>query len=405
MPDYVYTALDKAGKKASGGVHAKHEGAALKELELMGLIPLTLTLGQIKLPWWAREFRLSTQAKSFSDKDLFNFFSTLSRLLNANLKLSKALSFCERHSTKPTLKIAISKILSAVENGETVAHSLEAQQPLFPSDIVTLVRIGEETNTLSEVSKRIAKQLKNQVALKSEIQSALLYPCILIFMSLLVLAMVIFFLVPTLLPVFASSGEEPPAFLKFMDSLGKRLINDWLFILIALTLTTFLIKKTLGRFQTQFFNIATKLPLIGKFLIQKGTRDICATLSMLLSSGTPITKALQSLNESTNSAAYKHLISKSYADVSAGLKLSSTLSASPLIDDMAKSFIEAGEESNNLPDALDSVANLLETSLQETLNRTVKLLTPILTLIVGLLIGFIVYSTISTILDINNVAF
>lgn len=405
MPDYVYTAIDNAGKKHNGGLRAPNEAAALKEVETLGLIPLTLDIGQVRLPWWAREFSLSQNSKSLSDNVLLEFFTTLSRLLTANLKLSKALLFCEKHSKKPSMRMVISKILNAVENGDTIAQAMSDQAPLFPKEIITMVRIGEETNTLSETMKRISRQLERQVELRSEIQSALLYPLILICMSVLVLGMVVFFLVPTLLPIFASTGEAPPAFLGMMDWLRQTIIDDWKIVLLGIVLFGFVALKAVQHFRYQLFDFFTRMPLIGRFLIQKGSRNFCSTLSLLLSNNVSITTALKSLNESTSNQSYKRLISEIHSDVAAGRKLTTCLSSSPLIDDIAKSFIEAGEEGNHLAEALESAASLLDKSLQETLNRAVKLLTPLLTLAIGLFIGFIVYSTISTILDINNVAF
>lgn len=405
MPNYAYSAYANDGSSVSGEIQAENDVAALDLIAQRGLTPISLTEGGYSGPWWSREINLVSTSGKIKSGELEQFFTSFSALMLAQFPLPRTLGYCENQTKDRTMKRALGTVRASVENGMSLGQAMRDAGHVFPERFISLIATGESSNKLAEISASAAALLNSEAKLKRELRAALVYPAILLVMSFLVLGLVVFYLAPTLMPVFATAGAEPPAILQFMTGVRDVVLSGWP-VLLAGTAAILLVTYTLRqRLSAGITALLMRLPLSGRYLKRRETLRLCQSIHLMLNSGATLTQSLTAAQEGAGFAAYKSLLADAKERIVAGGTLSETLGDSPLIDDMAGTLIQAGEESDRLTEVLETVVTSLSASTSQTLNQMVRLLTPLLTLIIGIGVGAVILSTISAIMDLNDIAF
>jgi len=405
MPRFSFEAYSSDGQSVIGEIEAASDANALDIIARRGLTPISLTAGQSAEPWWSREINLSGSPTGLKTAELQLFFTTLSSLLTAGLPLVRALSFCESQAKSHRLKRMLAHIQSSIANGETLASACASADQKLPERYLTMIELGEASNTLADVMENLVALIAAETKARQQLRSALIYPGILMVMSGLVLALVIFYLVPTLLPVFSSARTEAPPVLKFFGRFREIILTSWPLILAGSAMLAVGFIALTRLFRSQIDALKIRLPLVGHYIVQRETLQLCRMLETLLASGANLSAALTTARDTTTHNLYKQLLSDAAERIEAGGTLSETLSSSALIDPLAKPLIEAGEESDRLAQMLGSVATSLEPQTSTTLEHAIGIVTPALTLLIGLGIGAVILSIISAILDLNDIVF
>ncbi|MGB3317048.1 MAG: type II secretion system F family protein [Albidovulum sp.] len=405
MPSYSYQALASTGETVTGDLYAENEPSALDALVQKGLTPLDLRPAEENIPWWNRDIRFFGSSPSVREKDIENFFSAFSTLLDARIPLSRALAFCKRQTRNRRLRRAVADMETRVEGGETLAAAMRSVSPAFSERLSDLIAMGEAANRLPQVTRDIAAFLSSEAKLRGELRSALIYPVLLLIMSAAVVSLVIFYLAPTLLPVFSSAGVAPPVTLQVMSAIRTVLLDGWVIILVVFLFLGALFTAFRSPLTVMLGRVSLRLPGLGVFLRQKESLRALRTLGMMLTSGTPLPTALGNARDICRSQQFKALFAQCRKEIESGGKLSTALSESWLVDDMVKILIQTGEESDRLPSAVAKAADHLSQSSSATLARAMQMITPVLTLAIGLGVGGIILSTISAIMDMNDIAF
>jgi len=233
----------------------------------------------------------------------------------------------------------------------------------------------------------------------------MVYPIILLAMSLLVLALIVFYLAPTLGPVFETAGSPPPPILRMMLALENVLTSQPLTALIGvigLGLALFMLRRPLGG---ALGNLLSRIPIMGSYHRNRETLRFCQTLDLMLSAGATLPEALAAAEEATSSRSWQTAIAQARLDIEAGGTLSANLETFGGFNKMALSLLRAGEESDAMRTMLSSATSQLENETRDTLQQALRLLTPALTIVIGGMVGFLIISTISAILDLNDIAF
>ena len=405
MPRFAYQALSADGETVNGEMLADTEVSALDQLARRGLIPVLLSHGAGTGPWWQREVTLFSPSGRLTPVELERVFSTLAALLRARLPLPRALAFCEEQSRDRRSRNALSAARMAVENGKTLSQGLRDAGEAFPGRLIALVASGEASNRLEFVANRTALALLAEAKISREIRGALVYPIILLVMAALVMAMITFFLAPTLLPVFASAGTPAPLALRVLAGLGDVLTAFWPIVAIGSVALLLMLRALRSYVQASLGVLALRLPVVGGHLRRVETLRICQSMSLMLGSGTPLLGAVNAAKETVRQPAYAALLQQAEIQLTAGGTLCAVFAPSGLIDPMAMALLTAGEEADRLPETLQTASETLESQVTAGIAQAIRLLTPILTLIIGASVAGIILTTISAMMDLNDIAF
>jgi len=404
MPRFSYSAYTATGTLETGEVQATSDVAALDQLSAQGLTPVSLQAGTLALPWWQRDLSFGGKQSAKPDA-LEHFFKTLAGLLKVRLGLLRSLRFCEGNTKDRAMALSLSRVQSDVSDGSTLGQALRGAGSFFPDRLITMVEIGEASDRLADVTDRIATTLASEAEQRRELRGALIYPVILVIMSLLVMALLVFFLAPTLAPVFASADAELPTVLRLMAGVRVTILAQWPVVMVSILVVLVMLRVLRRQIRNVVARVALRLPVLGGYLRQSETLKILQTLALMLSSGAALPRAMITARETTRHPAYRALLTRAVDRILAGGTLSDVLSNSPLIDPMAAAMLEAGEETDQMVPVLDQLVADLGARSARTLAQAIRLITPLITLVIGVSVGGIILSTVSAIMSLNDVAF
>lgn len=402
MPRFSYSAYADTGRLIKGEIEAESDALALDMLATRGLTPVSVAAGTNAIPWWARD--LSFGGSGVRHRELIHFFANFAAMLKARFPLLKALQYCHDQTRNPIMKRSLSAIRDAVADGAPLHEALHREGKVFPDHLVSLVKLGEQSNSLSQVVQRIASMLSEQHATKRELRGALIYPMILLLMAVLVMALIVFYLAPTLLPVFASAGAPTPVPLKVMAAIRTSVIDWWPMLILTAVFMVLLASFWGRRIIKACRPIVQHLPVIGPYIRQSETLRFSQTMSLMLGSGASVPQALATSRQILGFSPFGALIGQAEKSVIEGGQMSEALTQSPLIEPMAAALIEAAEETDQLTESFQTITDDLSTRLRAMLKQAMQLLVPVLTLIIGITVGAVILTTISAIMDINDIA-
>ena len=403
MARFIYSAVDKTGSVVTGNVTAPDDLAAMDQLTRKGLTPISLNENGAEEGWWQRDIVIFGDSKKLKLRDQLHFFTTVETMLASGFSVMHALTLAQKQARDARSKRVLNAVVDYVNAGGTLADALDETQGFQPR-LIGLVRVAERSNRLKEVFAGIAETLSGDLDNARQVRQALIYPIILLLMSVLVIFMLVFFLAPTLAPVFRSAGVPPPVVINTLDGAGRFLQAQWLNVLITLGATT--LALTIFRMQITSLLIffMTKLPGIRTYFSTLETLRFMKTLRLMLGSGAQLAQALDAAIETTISARWRHGIIEIRKRLEAGDTLSAALRESCLTDDSALAFVEAGEEGNQMTPMLDQAVRSLDKRIREQITQALRLVTPILTLMIGGTVGLLIFSTIGAIMDLNDLA-
>jgi len=405
MVNFRYQAINAHGKQETGFLEVDNKERAQDILIQRNLVPISLleTKSRDQTPWWSRD--IITFGPPVKPREIAIFFQTLATMLEAQLPIKSVLEYTAKQAVSKPLRQALENVINDVQNGNPLTTAMEKSPQIFAQRYVTILKIGERSNALTVAATQCAEMIRNEQDMKSEIRAALIYPAILLLMSMVVIGIVLFHLTPTLAPVFAQAGAELPTSMRIMLAIRSTILTSWPLILAGLIAMGILI-TALFRLRPGFVEkVLIHLPFIGPIFRDRENQRFSNTMFLMLKSGAGLPEALAMAVSATNWQHYSSLFRETLATVNAGGTLSENLNSSPLISPLLKNMLSVGEKTDKLVPLLKTTADILHKSHQEALQTAIKMLTPALTLLIGLGVGGMIFSTMTAIMDINDVVF
>lgn len=399
MPTFQFQARTSDGRLISGEVDAANETEARVRIRAQKLSPLKIgrNVGGTKASF------LSQFSDSVSAKDLQVFTRQFFVLVNSGIPIVQSLQSLAQGTRSPGLASALSRITERVENGRRLADAMALEPKIFDRLYINLVRAGEEAGALDGVLSRLADYIEKSVKLKGKIKAALFYPAAIVLVAIGVISAIMIFVIPKLSEMFKDSGQELPALTQMVIGISEWCQNYW-YLLIALIFGLPLLIKMYhetedGRKTMDGFLL--HVPLFGG-LIQKGAiARFSRTLATLLSSGVSIIEAL----DIASSTAGNYVLEVSFLNtkefVAKGKTLAEPLANIPQIPRMVTQMIAIGEDTGNLDQMLNKVADFYEDEVENTTGAITSMIEPILMVVLG---GIIAVIVVAMYLPIFNLA-
>lgn len=400
MPIFQFQARSTDGRVVNGEVEASNEVEARVRIRALKLAPIKVGRSGGE----GFQFSLgSFLSEGVSDRDLQVFTRQFYVLVNSGVPIVQSLQSLSQGSRSVALGNALQRITERVEGGRRLADAMAQEPKIFDRLYINLVRAGEEAGALDSVLSRLAEYIEKSVKLKGKIKSALFYPGAIVLVAIGVISAIMIFVVPKLSQMFKDSGQELPALTQIVIQISEWCQSYWYMIVVLIFGLPLLLKmyhetddgrKTLD-------GLLLGLPLFGT-LIQKGAiARFSRTLATLLSSGVSIIEAL----EIAASTAGNYVLEQNFLGtrdyVSKGKTLAEPLRQIPEIPKMVTQMISIGEDTGNLDQMLNKVADFFEDEVENTTNAITSMIEPILMVVLG---GIIAVIVIAMYLPIFNLA-
>ena len=392
MPGFSYVAVDKRGKEKRGSLEAETRERALEQLKAEGLIPVSVReQGALN-----KEIDFSI-GKKVKPRDLSVFCRQFVSITQAGVPMKEALQMLSEQTENKWLKRAISEVLLNVEKGNTLADSMRSQPDIFPPMLVNMVEAGEQSGSLEMAFSRMAVHFEKEAKLKATIKKATIYPIILVIAAIGVIAVMLLFVIPIFIDMFADLDIEMPALTMFVMNSSKWMTSHWyvvLAIIVGVVAAYKLIYKTTqGRLTID--RIKMKMPLFGKLTVKTACSQFARTMSTLLMSGISTIDALETTSKIVNNIHYTNAMLKAREEVMKGVPLSEPLEASGIFPPMVYHMTGIGEETGNVEEMLEKMADYYDEEVEMTTQSVLAAMEPIIILFMALIIGTLVIAVIS----------
>lgn len=399
MPGFSYVAVDKRGKEKRGSLEAETRERALEQLKAEGLIPVSVReQGALN-----KEIDFSI-GKKVKPRDLSVFCRQFVSITQAGVPMKEALQMLSEQTENKWLKRAISEVLLNVEKGNTLADSMRSQPDIFPPMLVNMVEAGEQSGSLEMAFSRMAVHFEKEAKLKATIKKATIYPIILVIAAIGVIAVMLLFVIPIFIDMFADLDIEMPALTMFVMNSSKWMTSHWyvvLAIIVGVVVAYKLIYRTTqGRLTID--RIKMKMPLFGKLTVKTACSQFARTMSTLLMSGISTIDALETTSKIVNNIHYTNAMLKAREEVMKGVPLSEPLEASGIFPPMVYHMTGIGEETGNVEEMLEKMADYYDEEVEMTTQSVLAAMEPIIILFMALIIGTLVIAVISPIASMYN---
>ena len=394
MPGFSYVAVDKRGKEKRGSLEAETRERALEQLKAEELIPVSVReQGALN-----KEIDFSI-GKKVKPRDLSVFCRQFVSITQAGVPMKEALQMLSEQTENKWLKRAISEVLLNVEKGNTLADSMRSQPDIFPPMLVNMVEAGEQSGSLEMAFSRMAVHFEKEAKLKATIKKATIYPIILVIAAIGVIAVMLLFVIPIFIDMFADLDIEMPAITMFVMNSSKWMTSHWyvvLAIIVGVVVAYKLIYRTTqGRLTID--RIKMKMPLFGKLTVKTACSQFARTMSTLLMSGISTIDALETTSKIVNNIHYTNAMLKAREEVMKGVPLSEPLEASGIFPPMVYHMTGIGEETGNVEEMLEKMADYYDEEVEMTTQSVLAAMEPIIILFMALIIGTLVIAVISPI--------
>ncbi len=403
MAAFEYIVLDDKGREKKGVIEGDTPRQVRQILRDKGMMPLQIeTAANLEKKQQNKPVQISR--RSISATDLALFTRQLATLVRAAIPLDEALSAVGQQTEKPRIQSMVFALRSKILEGHTLAAGLSDFPKIFPQLFRATVAAGESSGHLDIVLDRLADYTESRQQMASKVAQATIYPAILTIMAFLVVTGLLMFVVPQIVEVFETSGQELPGITKMMIWISEFLQNWWGLLLVLAIGTYFGIQKFLSipYNKRRFHLFLLRIPVIGKLVRGLNTARFSRTLSILSSSGVPVLDALQLAAPVVENLPMQDAIINAAEKVREGSSIYAALDRSKLFPPMTLHLISSGERSGNLEDMLDKAAEQQERELELLIATFMGLFEPLLIVAMGGIVLIIVLSILLPIINMND---
>lgn len=394
MPGYSYVAIDRTGKEKRGKIEADNREKVAEVLKNGGMIPVSIKEQGVM----NKDLDFSI-GKKVKPRDLSVFCRQFVSITQAGVPMKEALQMLSEQTENKWLKRAIGDVLTSVEKGNTLADSMRGEKDIFPPMLINMVEAGESSGNLEMSFSRMAVQFEKEAKLKATIRKATIYPIILIFAAIGVVAVMMLFVIPIFIDMFADLDVEMPAITMFVMNTSKWTTAHW-YIIVAVVAAVVAIYKLVykteqGRLAID--KIKMKMPLFGKLTVKSACAQFARTMSTLLSAGIPTIDCLETVSKIVKNIHYTNALMKAREEVMKGIPLSEPLEAAGIFPPMVYHMTGIGEETGNIEDMLEKLADYYDEEVEITTQSVLAAMEPLIIVFMALIVGTLVIAVISPI--------
>ena len=406
MAVFEYTALSADGKKQNGTQESDNSRQVRQQLREKGLTPLTINIVEAKTSASSKTSSALTLSfgRKLSTRALTLITRQLATLIQAALPIEEALSAVAAHQEKPWIKNLILSVRSNVMEGHTLAASLDNFPRHFPQMYRATIAAGEYAGHLDKILLRLADHSETQAQSKQKVQLSLLYPAILVVVSIVIIAFLLGFVVPDIIKVFVDTGQPLPTITKVLIASSKW-IQSWWWLLLIIIIAMFFLKNQLLKSESlrlRWHRFMLTAPIVGRFILSFNTARFASTLSILTQSGVSLVDAMHIASKVVGNDAIRESIINAIQNVSEGVSLYRSLEKSGYFPPMMLHMIASGEATGELDNVLEKTANNQQMELENRISMLVGLFEPFMLVVMGSIVMLIVLAVLLPILNMNT---
>jgi type IV pilus assembly protein PilC len=392
------------GEVMEGIYVADNEARLRREFEDKGLYVLGIqqagrrALAGFHLPELPRRRKVAS-------REFIVFNQELATLLKAGMPLVQSLDILRRRVANPVFKSVLDDVHERVRAGSALSEAFEAYGTMFPGVYTASLLAGEKSGNLEQVLRRYVSYVKIVSSVKRKTVSALVYPAILLALSLIVVAIIVVYVVPQFGAFYNElGGKELPLSTRIIVAISGFVTSYFFFILAAiaaLTAAGWWWLKQPGQRRVLDRQIL-RLPAVGQVAQKFSTSQGARTLATLLGGGIPLVNALEVTSRSLSNRYMASELTSAAQQVREGRALATAMQDSGAFPDVAIKMVEVGESTGALQEMLNSLAEFYDEEIDTNLSRFVTIVEPALLVVMGIVIAGLLLSLYMPLFNLSS---
>ena len=387
MAKFKYSARDQQGKVVEGELETKDLSSATDILHDRGLVVVSLKEGT------GIDFEKLNEINigGIPMKEKVVFMRQMATMVGAGLPLTRSLEIMIQQASNPKFKKILENVLDSIQAGKSLADSFRMEEDVFDQITINLIEAGEESGNLENILEKIAVELEDKNALAKKIQSAMIYPSIILFVIVAVIVLMMLVLVPSMAEIYQDFDAELPFATRLLMSMSAFFVDYWWVILsiVLVLIIGFKYYVDTPKGKRNIDKLLLKIPSLGVIITKMQLSQFTRILSLLLGSGVPIIKAIELTGNSLGNTMFKETLEEAKDEVEKGGPLALPIARSEYYPLLVSSMIAVGEETGEIDSVLAKVAEYYKDEVEMATSNLSTIIEPLFLIIMGLAIGFI----------------
>jgi type IV pilus assembly protein PilC len=396
--DFAYTAYTEDKRLVKGRVSARDEEGATQLLGYGGYRVVSLK----KAVSLIDKEKLLSRFTRIKPQEIVMFSRQLALLLESGTDIATSLDLLQDQTDNQTFHKIIGEVASDIRSGTSLAMALGKHPRAFSSMYYRAVAAGEQGGKLEVVLRQMASHIEKSITTEKQVKNALTYPIIVVLVAVIVVIVLVTFVLPAFTKMYSEFGVQLPLITRVLMAITDWFSHYGVFVIIAILIAAFAVYfyiRTPGG-KRWWDATALKLPVLGRIVHLGELGRCCRTMSLLIRIGLPLPEVMGMTIYNSNNKVVADNLTGVQQELIRGEGLSRPMAKRKLFLPMMTQMVKVGEETGNLDNTLDTVADSFEMESSEKTKSAVALIQPVMTIIIGLLVGFVVLAMVSAMYSI-----
>ena len=396
--DYHYVAYTEDKRVVRGRLSAASEEAAIHLLSYGGYQVISLKL---VTPFFSSEKLLASFSRVKS-KEIILFSRQLALLLESGTDIVSALELLQSQITNRTLQKTIGDVTSDIRGGSSLSTAMSKHPRTFPDIYHRTIAAGEQAGNLEVVLRQMADHLERGAITEKKIKNALSYPIMIAVVAVVVVFVLVAFVLPKFNDLYESFGAKLPITTRIVISLSKWFTHYGLYVILGILLLAGLAyaytRTPAGKYQ--WHRLLLSLPVVGRINLLNELSCCCRIMALLFKVGLPLPEIMALAIRGTSNKVMAEALTGVQQDLIQGEGLSKPMAKRKLFLPLMVQMVGVGEETGNLDNTLNTVAQSYEVEADDRTSSAVGLIQPVLVIAIAIVVGFIAISMLSAMYSI-----
>lgn len=406
MPSFSYTGRNAGGDLVEGVLEAADPGAVATQLISSGITPLEIGAAA-PATLRAPERLGALRARRVDAAELMLFSRQMHALLKAGVPIMRALGGLQESAPNPAFRDAVRGLREALDGGRDLSSAMARQKGVFSPFYVAMVYVGETTGRLEEVFLRLFHHLEFQAFMRGQVKSALRYPTLVVAAMSMALVVINLFVIPAFARVYRGFGAELPTVTRGLIGFSDFMVQGWPWLLAGLAAVVLGIRTHLRTREGRLWWDRAKLriPVAGRIVLKATIARFARSIALAIRSGVPIVQGLTLTAQTVDNRHVAAQLERMREGVERGESVLRTAASSGVFTPVALQMIAVGEESGQLDDMMDEVADMYQREVEYELKTLSAQIEPILIVGLGILVLVLALGVFLPIWDLGQAAF
>src|SRR5512134_2613302 len=395
MPAFVWKGKTRDGKAVSGERVAENKEAVMALLRREQIL-----VSSVKEK--GKELAVPKLGGGVPAKELAIFTRQFSVMIDAGLPLVQCLEILGSQQENKTFAKILQQTRMDVEGGASLADAMRKHPNVFDDLFTNMIAAGEAGGILDTILKRLATYIEKNVKLKAQVKGAMVYPVSVLGIAAIVIAVILWKVIPTFAAMFAGLNAELPLPTRFVIALSRWFVRLLPFIVVGIVLGVIGFKRYYATHAGRRVvdRSLLRLPIMGPLLQKIAVARFCRTLSTLISSGVPILDGLKITARTAGNAIIEDAIMVVRKGVESGLTLAQPLKETGVFPPMVVQMMSVGEQTGAIDAMLSKIADFYEEEVDQAVATLLTLMEPVMILFLGISVGGIIIAMYLPIFDL-----